>query len=178
VSQNDAAKKRFRPRNVALQFYRCARRALVRETDALSIAGILPTYRSVRAPSIDAPVEESTMTSTRNPFPKVAAEMMALSTLAPLVIGSRVGGLWLSGFGIGKVGSDEAERMVWEKVQAGYESIIAMNMAMGSAFVGAASAAMAGAPGKILDADGILSAGLKPYSDRVRANRRRLSRGG
>ncbi len=118
------------------------------------------------------------MTSGKNPFPKVAAEMLALSTLAPLVVGSRVGGLWLSGFGLGKLDSDEAERMVWEKVQAGYESVLAMNLAVGSAFVGATAAAMAGAPGKLFDADGILSAGLKPYSDRVRANRRRLARGG
>ncbi|MCE7026806.1 hypothetical protein [Jiella avicenniae] len=72
---------------------------------------------------------------------------------------------------------DEAEaiRMVDEKILATAESVIAVQTAIARASCEAVIAAMTGRHGADR-IDAIVSAGLRPYSKRVRANHRRLSR--
>ena len=96
--------------------------------------------------------------------------------LAPIVVGARMMQFWAHAANPRKRDRREAERMVSEKVQAMGESVVAMNLAATNAAIAATLAAMTGVVRNVDDADAILHAGLLPYSNRVRANQRRLAR--
>lgn len=116
------------------------------------------------------------MTDDVKRLSKASAEMTSLAMLSPLVAGARMTQFWMNAASPRAQDRREVERMVTEKMQAMGESVMAMNMAAASAFSAATFAAMTGATRNVDDADAILSAGLMPYSNRVRANRRRLAR--
>ncbi|MBO0904186.1 hypothetical protein [Jiella sonneratiae] len=108
--------------------------------------------------------------------PKSAAELVTLATLSPLVIGSRLGQFW---FALATVPTakdkSEATRMVTEKLAATAEATVAMQTAFARAAGDAFLAALSGrGPANAMDA--IMAAGLRPYSRRVKANQRRLSK--
>ncbi|NDW05033.1 hypothetical protein [Jiella pacifica] len=96
--------------------------------------------------------------------------------MSPFVIASRVGQLWFA-MATAPTARDEAEaiRMVDEKIVATAEAVIAVQTAIARAAGEAAIAAMTGRR-SANPMDAIVSAGLRPYAKRVRANHRRLSR--
>lgn len=108
--------------------------------------------------------------------PKSTTEMSTLMMLSPFVISSRMMQFWVSAAAPTATDRDEMSRMVGEKMQAAGESLLAMNMAAMAAATETALAAVTGRGRHSNHGDAILSAGLKPYSQRVRANRKRLSK--
>ena len=119
----------------------------------------------------------------RHPFPavfahapKTAAEMTTLMIMSPFVIGTRMTQFWASAASPQAKDREEAAQMVSEKMQAVGESMVAMNLAAVEAVTNATLAAATGSYLGANHGDAIFSAGLKPYSQRVRANRKRLSR--
>ncbi|MEX6506863.1 hypothetical protein [Jiella sp. M17.18] len=109
--------------------------------------------------------------------PKAAAEVVTLLTMSPFIIGTRMMQFWMRAASTPTAGGDpEASRMVSEKIEAAGESLAAMNAAVAKAAGETVMAAMTGRPRAVNDADAILTAGLKPFSKRVKANHRRLSR--
>ena len=119
----------------------------------------------------------------RHPFPavfahapKTAAEMTTLMILSPFVIGTRMTQFWASAASPQASDREEASQMISEKMQAVGESVVAMNLAAIEAMTRTTLAAVTGAYLNDNHGDAIFSAGLKPYSQRVRANRKRLSR--
>ncbi|WP_245514701.1 hypothetical protein [Jiella endophytica] len=109
--------------------------------------------------------------------PKSTAELFTLATLSPLVIASRVGQLWLA-MATAPTAKDKAEavRMVSEKMAATGEAVMAVQTAMAKAAGDAVIASMSGRRQSGNPMDAVLTAGLRPYSKRVRSNHRRLSR--
>ncbi|MEF2552999.1 hypothetical protein VQ042_16795 [Aurantimonas sp. A2-1-M11] len=105
--------------------------------------------------------------------PKTAAELTTLMVMSPFVIGTRLTQFWISAASPQAKDRDEVSRMVSEKMQAASESMMAMNLAAIEAMT---SAAVTGSGRSSNHGDTILSAGLKPYSQRVRANRKRLAK--
>lgn len=106
-----------------------------------------------------------------------ANELSTLMMLSPLVIASRMSEFWMTAAAPTAKSKREASQMVTEKMQAVGESAMAVNMAMTQLAIQSATAAMTGAVRQTHnDADTILTAALKPYSSRVSANRKRLSR--
>lgn len=105
---------------------------------------------------------------------KASAELTSLALLTPLVAGARMTQFFMHAASPRARDRREAEQMVTEKMMAMGESLVAMNMATTNALVAASLAAMTGVARDVDDADAILHAGLLPYSNRVRANRRRL----
>ncbi|MBB4001143.1 MAG: hypothetical protein V7704_14250 [Aurantimonas endophytica] len=119
----------------------------------------------------------------RHPFPavfahapKTAAEMTTLMIMSPFVIGTRLTQFWASAASPQAKDREEAAQMVSEKMQAVGESVVAMNLAAVEAVTKATLAVATGSYLNDNHGDAIFSAGLKPYSQRVRANRKRLSR--
>ena len=107
--------------------------------------------------------------------PKSTAQMTSLMTLSPFVIGTRMMQFWMTATSPTAASRNEASRMLSEKMEAAGESVVAMNFAVLDAMTDAAFAAATGRTRNINDADSILAAGLKPYTSRVQANRKRLS---
>ncbi|HEY9057993.1 MAG TPA: hypothetical protein VIN77_12655 [Aurantimonas sp.] len=108
--------------------------------------------------------------------PRSAAEMSTLMTMSPIVIGSRMMQFWMSAAAPTAGDRNEASRMISEKMQAAGESLLAMNLAAMEAATAATLGAVTGRGSHSNHGDAIMSAGLKPYSQRVRANRKRLSK--
>ncbi|MEC5324583.1 hypothetical protein [Aurantimonas sp. A3-2-R12] len=108
--------------------------------------------------------------------PKSSSEMSTLMMLSPFVIGNRMMQFWMSAASPTATDRDEMSRMVGEKMQAAGESLVAMNMAAMAAVTEATLGAVTGRGSHSNHGDAILSAGLKPYAKRVRANRKRLSK--
>ena len=108
--------------------------------------------------------------------PKSTAQMSTLMALSPFVIGTRMMQFWMSAASPTAASRSEATRMVSEKMEAAGESVVAMNLAAMHAITDATFAAATGRTRSANDGDSILAAGLKPYTARVRANRRRLSK--
>lgn len=104
---------------------------------------------------------------------KALSELAALGSVAPLVIGSRMAGMWLDGINPTTAGRRERNRMVSEKVAAACESVATVASA---AMKEAARSSLRTMNGGSVDADALLSAALRPYTRRVKANARRLSR--
>lgn len=106
-----------------------------------------------------------------------ATEFSTLMTLSPLVIASRMTEFWMTAASPSAASKREASRMITEKMQAVGESAMAVNMTMTKLAIDSATAAMTGLIRETHnDADTILTAALKPYSSRVTANQKRLSR--
>lgn len=106
-----------------------------------------------------------------------ATELSTLMMLSPLVIASRMTEFWMSAAAPTAKSKHEASRMVTEKMQAIGESAMAVNMTVTQLAIESATAVMTGTVRETHnDADAILTAALKPYSSRVTANRKRLSR--
>ena len=121
------------------------------------------------------------MTRRRNAAPKAlidaqraTAEITTLMTMAPFVIRARMMRFWSTASAPTARDKAEATRMVSEKLQAGAESVLATNLAFAKAATDASLAAMTRGPHNN-HCGAILAASLRPYSKRVRANRRRLS---
>lgn len=132
---------------------------------------------SRRGPAIARTVSKVLpMASDDKRLAKATAEMTSIAMLTPMVVGARLTQFWLHAASPRPRDRKEAERMVSEKVQAMGESVVAMNVAATNAMIAASLALMTGATRNVDDADAILHAGLLPYSNRVRANRRRLVR--
>lgn len=109
--------------------------------------------------------------------PKTAAELTTLMLWSPFVIASRMTQFWMSAASPTAKDHAEASRMVTEKMQAMGESVLAANLAMTEIAIAGATAAVTGiARSSHRDADTVMSAALKPYTSRVRANHKRLSR--
>lgn len=108
--------------------------------------------------------------------PKTVAQISTLAMMSPMVIGTRMMNMWMSAASPSASDRAEAARMVSEKMLAAGESIVAMNMAAVQAATDATLAAATGRTRRVNDGDAIIAAGLKPYTKRVRANRKRLSR--
>jgi hypothetical protein len=108
--------------------------------------------------------------------PKTAAEMTTLMMMSPFVIGARLTRFWASAASPRASDREEAVQMVSEKMQALGESVVAMNLAAVETMTQAALQTATGSFPSVNHGDAIFSAGLKPYSQRVRANRKRLSR--
>ncbi|WP_188906329.1 hypothetical protein [Aureimonas endophytica] len=107
----------------------------------------------------------------------MASEALALATLSPLVIASRLTGLWFDAYAPTTRWRREAMLMVSEKVQAFNESLVAMQLTalrMGLDY-GMAPATPASGPDLLRDLDRLVTAGLHPYVVKVRENRRRLA---
>ena len=107
--------------------------------------------------------------------PKSTAQMTTLMALSPFIIGTRMMQFWMTAAAPTAASRSEASRMVSEKLEAAGESVVAMNFAAIDAMTDAALAAATGQLRNINDGDSILAAGLKPYTSRVRANRKRLA---
>ena len=135
-----------------------------------TFAGIGSHLKSAGDP-IALPFERQMMSDN-----KTATEIASLMTLSPWVIGARLGQMWMSSAHPTAGDRREMDRMVSEKLQAVGESFIAMNVAMATAMTSATLALATGSPRAVNDLDAIVSAGLMPFSSRVRANRKRLSR--
>jgi hypothetical protein len=104
-------------------------------------------------------------------------EATTVATLAPFVIAGRLTEMWLGSGSPNPSHAREATLMVTEKLSAAAESMIAMNLAamrLGfAASFGLMQAGLrSGLAGRV---DGVVAAGLRPYSRRVAANHRRLS---
>ena len=108
--------------------------------------------------------------------PRTAAEMTTLMMMSPFVIGARMTQFWMNAASPSAGDHHEATRMVSEKMAAAGESVAAMNAAAIEAATTMAMTAATGGRSTVNHGDAILSAGLKPYTKRVRANRKRLSR--
>lgn len=105
------------------------------------------------------------------------AELATLGFVAPFVMASRMGGMWLNAFTPTAAGHRENSRMVNEKFAAAGESAVAASNAFAREAMKAGTEMMtAGAKAGTINTDAILSASLKPYTRRVKANARRLSR--
>ncbi|UIJ73978.1 hypothetical protein [Aurantimonas sp. HBX-1] len=102
--------------------------------------------------------------------------MTTLMVMSPFVISTRLTQFWASAASPQAKDRAEVAQMVSEKMQAVGESVVAMNLAAVEAMTKATLAAATGAYLDTNHGDAIFSAGLKPYSQRVRANRKRLSR--
>ncbi|KQT86399.1 hypothetical protein ASG48_06200 [Aurantimonas sp. Leaf443] len=102
--------------------------------------------------------------------------MTTLMTMSPFIIGTRMMQFWMTAASPSAEDKAEAALMVTEKMQAAGESVMAMNAAAARIAGEATLAAVTGRHAGGNHADDILSAGLKPYTKRVRANRRRLSK--
>ena len=107
--------------------------------------------------------------------PKTAAELTTLMLMSPFVIGTRLTQFSMAAASPQAKDRDEVSRMLSEKLQAAGESIVAMNLATIEAMTSLAMATVTGSGRGSNHGDTILSAGLKPYSQRVRANRKRLA---
>lgn len=108
--------------------------------------------------------------------PRASAELTTLMMMAPFVIGARLMQFCSTAGAPTARDKAEATQMVSEKMQAGGESLIAMNLALAKAATDASLAAMIGRPRRAHGGDAVLAASLKPYSNCVRANRRRLQK--
>ena len=111
------------------------------------------------------------------PTHKAATAMTTLVMEAPFVIASRMTEFWMTAASPTASSKREASRMVTEKLQAMGESALAVNVAMAKVVLDTTTSAMTGvlrSPHN--DADDVLSAALHPYSRRVTANGKRLSR--
>ncbi|MER0239967.1 hypothetical protein [Fulvimarina sp. MAC8] len=116
-----------------------------------------------------------TTSSSANFFPKSAIEANAIIMGAPFVIGTRMMQMAMAGAQPSAKDRRENQKMVAEKVTAAQESALAFNQAMFKAAMDFPLAMMSANPmAKSMDAIG--SAALKPYSSKVRANRKRLSK--
>ncbi|WP_346219083.1 hypothetical protein [Fulvimarina sp. MAC3] len=108
-------------------------------------------------------------------FPKSAMEMNAIMMGAPFVIGTRLMRMAMAGAQPSAKDRQENHKMVAEKVAAAQQSVVAYNQAMFKAAMDFPLAMMSANPmAKSMDAIG--SAALKPYSSKVRANQKRLSK--
>ena len=104
-------------------------------------------------------------------------EMATLGFVAPFVIASRMTGMWLNAFNPTAAGRRENSRMVSEKLTAAGESALAVSDAVAREAMKAGAGMMtAGAKAGTINTDALLSASRKPYTRRVKANARRLSR--
>ncbi|WP_157944583.1 hypothetical protein [Mangrovicella endophytica] len=112
----------------------------------------------------------------RQSLPGSMAELSTLMLFSPLVMSARMTQFWLSAASPTTRDKAEAARMVTEKLQAAAESVLAMNLAVGTAAADMALAAVTGRMRHVNDADAVLKAGLRPFTRRVRANHRRLSK--
>lgn len=111
------------------------------------------------------------------PTNKAAAAMATLAIEAPFVIASRLTEFWMSAASPTASSKREASQMVTEKMQAMGESAVAMNMAIVKVAMETSMSVMTGVMRSAHnDADDVLSAALHPYSRRVTANGKRLSR--
>lgn len=108
-------------------------------------------------------------------FPKSAIEANAIMMGAPFVIGTRIMQMAMAGAHPTAKDQRENHQMVAEKVTAAQESVFAFNQAMFKAAMDFPLAMMSANPmAKTMDTIG--SAALKPYSSKVRANQKRLSK--
>ncbi|WP_084420112.1 hypothetical protein [Henriciella litoralis] len=108
-------------------------------------------------------------------FPLATAETNAIMMGAPFVIASRMSQFWMSMLSTRPQDQFDATDMVSEKMIAAQQSIVAMNVAGMEAAMDAATAMMSGKAAKD-PTDAILAAGLKPYSSKVKANRKRFQK--
>ncbi|MBC8128807.1 MAG: hypothetical protein H7Y08_00630 [Rhizobiaceae bacterium] len=106
---------------------------------------------------------------------KTQSELTTLMMHSPFVVASRMTEFWMTVAAPTASSKREASQMVTEKMQAMGESVMAINMAMTKVAMDTTMAAMTGmARNGENDADDVMSAGLRPYSKRVSANRSRL----
>jgi hypothetical protein len=104
-------------------------------------------------------------------------EFASLWFQAPMVMSSRLQDLAVSGLNGSTGGPADVGQMINEKLSAAVESIMAVNMAMVTEGLIAATALATGSCGGLAGAsDRVAVAALKPYGKRVRANARRLSK--
>ncbi|EAU40649.1 hypothetical protein FP2506_02944 [Fulvimarina pelagi HTCC2506] len=102
-------------------------------------------------------------------------ETNAIMLGAPFVIGARMMQMAMAGPQPSEKERRETQRMVAEKVAAAQQSALAFNQAMFKAAMDVPLAMMSANPlAKSMDT--VASAAIKPYSKRVRANRKRLSK--
>lgn len=105
------------------------------------------------------------------------SELTNLATLAPLVMAARMTDFWMTAASPTARSQREASLMVTEKIQVVAESLAAMSLAMVG--IGIESALAFDRNGLRMnfmdDMDRIAAAGLRPYSKKVRANRKRLA---
>ena len=109
------------------------------------------------------------------PTNKTVAEMTTLVTVSPLVIARRMTEFWLTATDPTDTSKREAADMLTEKIDAMGESAVAMNLALARVARDTATSTMNGIvrDGQN-DADDIMSAALRPYTSRVKANDSRL----
>jgi hypothetical protein len=112
------------------------------------------------------------------PFPKSVGEAATVALFAPLVVFNRSAALWIDAMQPGGARSREAERMVTEKIAAAMESAAAVNLAVMRIGIDVSLGTMRNGLriASVASLDGVAAAGLRPYSRRVAANHRRLSR--
>ena len=119
----------------------------------------------------------TTGTSMTRTTSTAVSELTNLATLAPLVMAARMRGFWMTAASPTARLQREASLMVTEKIQAVAESLAAMSLAMVG--IGIESALAFDRNGLRMnfmdDMDRIAAAGLRPYSKKVRANRKRLA---
>ncbi|MDY8109987.1 hypothetical protein U0C82_12640 [Fulvimarina sp. 2208YS6-2-32] len=108
-------------------------------------------------------------------FPKSAVEASAIMVGAPFVIATRLTQMALAGGNPSAGDLRENRKMVAEKVAAVQQSAFAFNQAMMKSMMDMPFAFMTANP-LAKSADAIVSAALKPYSSKVKANRKRLSK--
>jgi hypothetical protein len=102
-------------------------------------------------------------------------DLATLTMFAPMVISTRLAGMWFNAFSPTAAGERENARMVSEKMAAVGESAMAMSAAMARQNAKAVGQMMTGAvPTALSDTQAITNAMLKPYATRVRANHTRL----
>jgi hypothetical protein len=101
--------------------------------------------------------------------------------VAPFVMASRMPIIWFEAMNPDPRTRDETNRMISEKVVAVQEGVIAAQVALGSAMAENMAAMAFGLKPKTTarsTASAMMRAGLGPAAKRVRANARRLAKGG